>query len=415
MQDLHSRGPIRVLAGHLDGGLAPGHVGFIVAHPGIGKSALLAHIGLDQLLHGSNVLHIALGEAVERVRATYDQIFRAASYKSKPREREAAMVQSERHRMIHSYLDRTFDVNQLRENIRSLRDIAHFESRIVLVDGVAAADLAKAASDFRDLARDLDIPLWFTARRTEKMDEAVWQHASIGIQLEPQGTSVAVTRLRPNATAEILPLNLDPNSLLVVEEDVWDPSSAPISPIPTDCCLYSGGAKGAEHRFGECAEKWGLAEMNFTFDGHHQARGRGRYLLSPRELQAGDVSLLYVSRRLSRNYSEGSLIRKVLQTLWHMVSRSQQVFVIGTVQDDGTVVGGTGWSVELAKMWNKSLWVFDQDKAAWFTWDGEEWLSGVPVIESTHFSGTGTRFLEDIGRQAIDSLFERSFSREGSG
>jgi hypothetical protein len=414
MQDLHTRGPIRVLVGHLGGGLAPGQVGFIVAQPGVGKSAFLAHLGLDQVLHGSNVLHIALGETVERVRATYDQLFRAASHKSKARARESAVVQSERHRMIHSYMERTFDVSQLRENIRVLRDLAHFECRIVLVDGVAADNLAKAAADFHDLARDLDIPLWFTARSTDVIDEEVWNHAAFGLQLSPHGTYVTVNRLHANGGVEELSLNLDPNSLLVMEEEVWDPTSAPISPNPSECSLYSGGVKGAEQCFGDCAQAWGLNEMNFTFEGHQQANSRGRYLLSPRELQAGDVSLLYVSKRLKRTYSEGSLIRKVLQTLWHMVSRSQQIFVVGAIQEDGTVIGGTGWSVELAKMWNKSLWVFDQEKNAWFTWDGEEWLSGVPVIEALHFTGTGTRFLEENGQKAIQSLFERSFSREGS-
>ena len=243
MQDLHSRGPIRVLASHLGGGLAPGQVGFIIAQPGVGKSALLAHIGLDQLIHGLNVLHIALGETVDRVRGTYDQIFRAASHKSKARERESAMVQSERHRMIHSFLDRVFDVNQLRENVRVLRELAHFETRIVLVDGVAAGELARAASDFRDVARDLDIPIWFTARSADTLDETVWQHAAVGLQLQPQGTAISVNRLGANGETETLPVNLDPNSLMVVEEEVWDPTSAPISPPPVDCCLYSGGGE----------------------------------------------------------------------------------------------------------------------------------------------------------------------------
>ena len=60
MQELHSRSPVRALLATLGGGLGPGQVGFIVAKPGVGKSALLAHLGLDQLVHGSNVLHIAL-------------------------------------------------------------------------------------------------------------------------------------------------------------------------------------------------------------------------------------------------------------------------------------------------------------------------------------------------------------------
>jgi hypothetical protein len=33
-----------------------------------------------------------------------------------------------------------------------------------------------------------------------------------------------------------------------------------------------------------------------------------------------------------------------------------------------------------------------------------------PVVNHTHFTGTGTRFLEENGKKAIASLFERSFS-----
>ena len=37
---------------------------------------------------------------------------------------------------------------------------------------------------------------------------------------------------------------------------------------PADCILFSGGAPGAEARFGDCAERHGVEEVNFTFDGH---------------------------------------------------------------------------------------------------------------------------------------------------
>ena len=64
---------------------------------------------------------------------------------------------------------------------------------------------------------------------------------------------------------------------------------------------------------------------------------------------------------------------------------------------------------------NKPLFVFDQEKNAWFEWDGEAaaWVaksgSNEPVIEHIHFTGTGTRMLMPNGRNAISSLFKRSF------
>jgi hypothetical protein len=74
------------------------------------------------------------------------------------------------------------------------------------------------------------------------------------------------------------------------------------------------------------------------------------------------------------------------------------------------VVGGTGVSAEYAKFFNKRLHVFDQDQDGWFQWTGETWQAGqVPVITHPHFTGTGTRFVRDNGRAAVEGLFERTF------
>src|SRR3954467_6969429 len=71
---------------------------------------------------------------------------------------------------------------------------------------------------------------------------------------------------------------------------------------PADCILFSGGAPGAEAQFGDCAERHGVEEVNFTFDGHKVERHRGVRVLNHEELLAGDVSLAYVSRLMHRRY-----------------------------------------------------------------------------------------------------------------
>ena len=142
---------------------------------------------------------------------------------------------------------------------------------------------------------------------------------------------------------------------------------------PSDSILFSGGAPGAEAEFGACAERHGVEEVNFTFDGHKIDRHRGVRVLNHEELQAGDVSLEYVSRLMHRRYTDSPTIRKVLQTLWYQVNNGQEIYVIGTILDDGTVRGGTGWGAEFAKLCNKPLYVFDQDKDAWFHWSGTDW------------------------------------------
>ena len=182
---------------------------------------------------------------------------------------------------------------------------------------------------------------------------------------------------------------------------------------PADCILFSGGASGAEAEFGACAERHGVEEVNFTFEGHQQVRQRGLRALNHEELQAGDVSLEYVSRLMNRRYAEANTIRKVLQTLWYQVNSGQEIYVIGTVLPDHTVRGGTGWGAEFAKLCNKPLHVFDQDKDRWFKWTGAEWqplhADAGPVITHQHFTGTGTRHMQPNGRAAIEQLYARSF------
>jgi hypothetical protein len=182
---------------------------------------------------------------------------------------------------------------------------------------------------------------------------------------------------------------------------------------PADSILFSGGAPGAEAEFGACAERHGVEEVNFTFDGHPIVRHRGVRVLNHEELLAGDVSLEYVSRLMHRRYTEGPTIRKVLQTLWYQVNNGQEIYVIGTILEDGTVRGGTGWGAEFAKLCNKPLHVFDQDQNGWFRWTGSDWTrcsqQELPVITHPHFTGTGTRNIRDNGRQAIEELFTRSF------
>src|SRR6187397_986379 len=181
-----------------------------------------------------------------------------------------------------------------------------------------------------------------------------------------------------------------------------------------DCILFSGGAVGAEAAFGEQAERYGIDEVNFTFEGHTIVRHRGLRVLNHEELLAGDVSLEYVSRLMNRRYTEGPTLRKILQTIWYQVNNGQEIYVIGHIEDDNTVRGGTGWGAEFAKLCNKPLSVFDQARDSWYRWTGSTWesaASALPVITHPHFTGTGTRTMRANGERAIEQLYQRSFTR----
>jgi hypothetical protein len=194
-----------------------------------------------------------------------------------------------------------------------------------------------------------------------------------------------------------------------------DPSFTRENPRMTrdDYILFSGGAPGAEAAFGDNAERFGIEEVNFGFEGHVHVRTRGLRILNHEELLSGDVSLEYLSRLMNRRYTDSPTLRKVLQSIWYQINSGQEIFVVGTILDDNTVKGGTGWGAEFAKLCNKPLYVFDQPRGEWFTWNQQAWApcarQNEPLIRHVHFTGTGTRVLQESGKRAIRELFERSF------
>jgi hypothetical protein len=116
-----------------------------------------------------------------------------------------------------------------------------------------------------------------------------------------------------------------------------------------------------------------------------------------------------VSTRMGRTYSKAEKIRKVIQSIFHMVNKGYHIIAVGWIQPDGTVKGGTGWGVELGKLFNRPISVYDQDQNKWFAWKDNAWVSETPVIKDKTFVGTGTVNLTEEGRKAIHDLFVRSF------
>lgn len=398
--DLLDRSPLRALNVALGGGLRAGEVGLVQARPGIGKTQLVMELALERMLRGEAVLHVTAAGTAAQARDAYESLVIGLAHGMDPVARTELRLQVERHRILHATGGRPPTAERLAALLDTLAEVVEFQPKLVVVD---ASEPPEDFAALRGLVGRRGVALWWTSRVPPAADPGpdVW------LELVPERTAVLLHGRRVRGRAEpFAPVRLDAATFVAREVPEGTPAERS---GPRDCTLYSGGAAGAEAAFGEAAERWGVREVNFTFDGHVQARTRGAHPLTEEELSQGEVSLAYVSRRLRRAYGEGSVIRRVIQSLWHQVSRARVVYVIGTIQEDGTVTGGTGWSVELARIWNKRLWVFDQEKERWFRWDGDEWSEGEPTLEAPEFCGTGTRYLLPSGRRAIEQLFERSF------
>jgi peptidoglycan/xylan/chitin deacetylase (PgdA/CDA1 family) len=309
-----------------------------------------------------------------------------------------------------------------------------FRPAAILVDGYpwtshSQSENAAMIGAFKAYAKLLGAELWMSAQTHRRATgdhptrlvppyDAYEELIDVAIFLEPQGKDVAVRLLKDHGDVEPpdTSLHLHPDTLrLVAKRREGDAAARAARPralqLPnTAYTLLSGGARGAEAEFGACAETWGLTELNFSYDGRAPERSRGLVNLTEDELAQGAVSQVYLQSKMHRAYPETPSFRKMLQTIWHQVSTAGQVFAVGVLQEDGTVRGGTGWAVELARHWHKPVFVYDQERKSWFAWRDTEWVqAAAPVVSERRFCGTGTRDLSDDGRRAIRELYERSF------
>ena len=426
---VNASSPIRILERCCQGGLSGSEVGVVMARAGVGKTAFLVQIGLDDAMRERPVLHVALGQDLEHVQSWYDALFDDLAQATHLADREQVRALINRNRVIQASPDTVFPHEHLDE-IVDLYGRAQFKPAVILIDGWdwehgAVVGRAAELGAFKLIAKRLGAVLWLSAQTHREATPAhptalvppcaaYGELIDIGVFLEPEGTHVGVRLIKDHEQESPADthLQLHTDTMRLVEDEVVETEVRLPSRLFT---VLSGGANGAESAFGEAAERWGLDEINFSFAGHETTRRRGVVELTEAELERGSVSEAYIQAQLHRSFPETKTFQRLLKSIWHQVSTAGEVFVIGEILDDDTVKGGTGWGAELAKHLNKPLHVYDQTKNAWFRWYGYGWTPvDAPRIRRMRFTGAGTRFLSESGRQAIDDLFERSFGESSS-
>src|SRR5215470_5936174 len=102
-KDVSERSPLRVFEKSMHGGLGRGNVGVVISRAGVGKTAMLVQIALDDLMRDRKVLHISHEHAVDHVRAYYDEIFYEIAHSTKLDEPKSVRFDFERNRLIYSH------------------------------------------------------------------------------------------------------------------------------------------------------------------------------------------------------------------------------------------------------------------------------------------------------------------------
>jgi hypothetical protein len=230
-KELNERNPLRLFEHSIHGGLGPGNLGVVVARHGIGKTAFLVGIALDEAMRGRKALHVSLDATVDHVREFYDEIFMDLAHAAHLDDLPSERLEMERNRIIHTYAGKSFTIHKLRHSINFLKEYVHFEPACIVLEGF---DFERASMEdveaFRQLAMQFNVELWMSAvtHRGVPLNEhgvpqPVAKFASeiaviVRMADENDGVQISLLKDHDNPDVAKLTLALDPSTMLLVKK-----------------------------------------------------------------------------------------------------------------------------------------------------------------------------------------------------
>jgi hypothetical protein len=230
-KELNERNPLRLFEHSIHGGLGPGNIGVVVARHGIGKTAFLVGIALDEAMRGRKTIHVSLDKTVNHVREFYDEIFMDLAHSAGLEDLAGERLEMERNRIIHTYAGKSFTIPKLRHSINFLKEYAHFDPACLVLQGF---DFERASMEdmdaFRQLAVDYNVELWMSAmtHRGVPLDEhGIPQYLAnlapsiaVIVQMTDDNDGVRLSLLKDHDNPDVarLTLALDPSTMLLVKK-----------------------------------------------------------------------------------------------------------------------------------------------------------------------------------------------------
>ncbi len=151
--------PLRALG--LDNFNQNSFFGLVMARAGLGKTAILVQFALDCMLQGNNLLHVSIGEGVDKTRSWYDDLLRSITGGEELKDIPGIM----KRRMIMTFKESAFSKGLLAERLDDLVAQEIFSPECMVIDGYSFEESSRA--DFEALldylkGRGLKM-VWFSA------------------------------------------------------------------------------------------------------------------------------------------------------------------------------------------------------------------------------------------------------------
>jgi hypothetical protein len=229
LSEMEKKSPFRILEKSIQGGLGKGNVGVFMARPGVGKTACLVYLALDDIVRGKKVLHFGVEESVDKVRAWYDEMTNNLTETFQLSDTTDFREKIEKNRIIMSYSSSSFSADKMKKAIWIAANQGGFTPDVVIVDNF---DFEHATKDdvvaFKKIAEEVSVEMWFSAithREGQVLNEhgipapydQFEQQLSVLVSLDPVQDTIFLRLLKDhdNLNPPALHVKLDPRTLLV--------------------------------------------------------------------------------------------------------------------------------------------------------------------------------------------------------
>jgi hypothetical protein len=165
-ENLVSNNPLRALGLEKEDIADGRRAGLVMARAGLGKTAILVQIALDSMLRDNKVLHVAIGEGVDKTRAWYDDILTLINEEKKVENFQQVVDEIMQNRMIMTFKENSFSPATLEERMEDLSQQGIFQADCLVIDGFdfTGADSASAVGELKGFMEKNGLKMiWFSA------------------------------------------------------------------------------------------------------------------------------------------------------------------------------------------------------------------------------------------------------------
>jgi hypothetical protein len=229
-KELILRNPLRQLGFETEDILSAGAFGAVLAHAGVGKTALLVQLALNGMLRSRNVLHVSLKDPVNKVNLWYNELFHHLAGRYEGAQVNSLLESVLPHRFIMTFRVESFSVPKLEERLNDLTEQGIFSATMMIIDGLDFDESRRSdLNDLKALAVKNGIHIWFTVRshrhEASGVDglpvsfSAVAGLFDLVLELQPERADVHIKMLRGSGSTPVgSPLLLDPSTMLIKDQ-----------------------------------------------------------------------------------------------------------------------------------------------------------------------------------------------------